>query len=90
MAFITRFGHQSYLSKCISAIEFAIKNNLKKVEAGAQGEHKIARGYEPKLTYSNHWFGNNKLSPLIKNFLIEEKKRIKDTIVHLNQFMPFK
>ena len=73
-----------------SAIDFAIKNKLKKVEAGAQGEHKIARGYEPKLTYSNHWFGHSKLNPLIKKFLIEEKKKIKDTIVHLEQFMPFK
>ena len=73
-----------------SAIEFAIKNNLKKVEAGAQGEHKIARGYEPKLTYSNHWFGQSKLSSPIKSYLIEEKKRIKDTLVHLNQFMPFR
>jgi len=73
-----------------SAIEFAIKNNLEKVEAGAQGEHKIARGYEPKLTYSNHWFGNSKLNPLIKNFLNEEKKKVKDKMIYLNQFMPFK
>ena len=73
-----------------SAIDFAIENKLKKVEAGAQGEHKIARGYEPKLTYSNHWFGHSKLSPHIKEFLIEEKKRVKDTLAHLNQFMPFK
>ncbi|MAI30016.1 MAG: hypothetical protein CBC84_002715 [Pelagibacteraceae bacterium TMED124] len=73
-----------------SAIEFAIKNNLKKVEAGAQGEHKIARGYEPTLTYSNHWFGNTKLNPLIKSFLVEEKKKVKDTINYLNKFLPFK
>ncbi|MAZ46154.1 MAG: hypothetical protein CMM98_01055 [Rickettsiales bacterium] len=73
-----------------SAIEFAIKNNLEKVEAGAQGEHKIARGYEPKLTYSNHWFENSKLSPLIEKFLTEEKKKVKDTIIYLNQFLPFK
>ena len=73
-----------------SAIEFAIKNNLKKVEAGAQGEHKISRGYEPTLTYSNHWFYHSKLSPLIKKFLTEEKKKVKDTINYLNQFLPFK
>ncbi len=73
-----------------SAIEFAIKNNLQKVEAGAQGEHKIARGYEPRLTYSNHWFDHIKLAPLIKKFLIEEKKNVKNTIDYLNQFVPFK
>ena len=73
-----------------SAIEFAIKNNLKKVEAGAQGEHKIARGYEPTLTYSNHWFDHSKLGPLIRKFLNEEKKKVKDTIIYLNEFLPFK
>ena len=73
-----------------SAIEFAIKNNLKKVEAGAQGEHKIARGYQPTLTYSNHWFEHSKLSPLIKSFLVEEKRKVQDTITYLNQFLPFK
>ena len=73
-----------------SAIEFAIKNNLKKVEAGAQGEHKIARGYQPTLTYSNHWFEHSKLSPLIKNFLVEEKRKVQNTITYLNQFLPFK
>ena len=38
-------------------IEFAIKNKLYKVEVSVpKGEHKIARGYLPELTYSNHWF----------------------------------
>ena len=72
------------------AIEYAIKNKLKKVEAGAQGEHKIARGYQPTLTYSNHWFDHSKLNPLIKNFLAEEKKRVRDSVVYLNQFLPFR
>ena len=48
------------------AIEFAIKNELHKVEAGAQGEHKIARGYLPELTYSNHWFKNDELEIAIR------------------------
>ena len=73
-----------------SAIEFAIKNNIKKVEAGAQGEHKIARGYEPTLTYSNHWFDHIKLAPLIKKFLTEEKRKVNDAIIYFNQFLPFK
>ena len=38
------------------AIDFAIERGLKRVEAGAQGDHKIARGYEACITYSSHWF----------------------------------
>ena len=37
------------------AIDFAINNNYKSVEAGAQGTHKISRGYSPEITYSAHW-----------------------------------
>ena len=43
------------------SIEFAIKNNLKLIESGAQGEHKIPRGYEPTVTLSNHWINMRKL-----------------------------
>ena len=71
------------------AIEFAIKSNLKKVEAGAQGEHKISRGYLPTLTFSNHWINNNQLSKAIKNFVLEEKERIMYTVERLNQYSPF-
>ena len=72
------------------AIEFAIKNKLYKVEAGAQGEHKIARGYLPELTYSNHWFGNHELSEAITNYLDDEGKKIIENINMLNTFSPFK
>ena len=40
------------------AIDFAINRGLKKVEAGAQGGHKIARGYLPQATYSAHWIAD--------------------------------
>ena len=59
------------------------------MEAGAQGEHKISRGYLPTLTFSNHWIGNNQLSNAIKNFVTEEKKRILYTVERLNEYSPF-
>ena len=43
------------------AIDFAIERGLACVEAGAQGEHKLARGYEPRLTRSAHWIGHSGL-----------------------------
>lgn len=72
------------------AIEFAIKNKLRKVEAGAQGEHKISRGYLPELTYSNHWFDNPKLKNAISEYMIDEGKKIFETINFLKTYSPFK
>ncbi len=72
------------------AIEFAIKNKIKKIEAGAQGEHKISRGYVPKITYSNHWFDNHKLSGLINDFFIQERKKVMESVNYLESFVPFK
>ena len=72
------------------AIEFAIQKNFKKVEAGAQGEHKISRGYLPELTYSNHWFNSLELKESIDLFFYEEGKKVNETIEYLKKFSPFK
>ena len=71
------------------AIEYAIKNKLQKVEAGAQGEHKISRGYLPNLTYSNHWFNNETLSKPIQDFLEKENKKTVEVADYLSKFSPF-
>ena len=73
------------------AMEIAIKNKYQKVEAGAQGAHKIKRGYLPKLTYSAHYIFNNKLREAIKNFLDEEKKVVLKDIDYINKnYSPYK
>ena len=72
------------------AIEFAIRNKIHKVEAGAQGEHKIARGYLPELTYSNHWFNCPDLIDAISNYLLDERKKIIETVNFLKSYSPFK
>ena len=56
------------------AIDFAIERGLKRVEAGAQGDHKIARGYEACITYSSHWFPHKGFMNAVDDFLQEEKK----------------
>jgi len=71
------------------AIDYAIKNKLLHIEAGAQGEHKISRGYLPCLTYSNHWFGNKMLKDPIKNFLKKESEKVLETSNFLKQYSPF-
>ena len=72
------------------AIEFAITNGLKKVEAGAQGEHKLARGYVPTETFSLHWIGEESFSKAVEEYLISEKNAVKQDIKILSHFTPFK
>jgi predicted N-acyltransferase len=55
------------------AIDFAIKRGLKWVEAGAQGTHKIQRGYLPRTTYSAHWIADPNLKTAVSRFLDEER-----------------
>lgn len=57
------------------AIEFAIEHGISRVEAGAQGEHKIARGYEPVETLSAHWIADPKFRSAIKRYLQTEREQ---------------
>ena len=57
------------------AIDWAIEHGLKRVEAGAQGRHKIQRGYMPKHTYSAHWIAHTGLRRAVANFLVDETRR---------------
>ena len=72
------------------AIDFAIKNKIKIVEAGAQGEHKIQRGYMPEKIWSAHWIKNNDFKKAIEKFLYNEKKLINSHKKNLEQFNPYK
>ena len=72
------------------AIEYAIDKNLKKVEAGAQGIHKLQRGYIPKLTKSVHYYKDDKFRKLISNYLKSEKKEIKKQFDELSKHLPYK
>ena len=56
------------------AIDYAIAHGMKRVEAGAQGEHKIQRGYLPKPTYSAHWIKHDGLRRAVAEFLAAERQ----------------
>lgn len=72
------------------AIDYAICHGLKKVEAGAQGEHKLARGYLPTSTYSAHWISNLPFRNAIADYLIHERDAILQDQEFLASFAPFK
>lgn len=72
------------------AIEFAIERGLKRVEAGAQGQHKLARGYMPSHTYSAHWIANESFRDAIDNYLEDERRHVDDEIEYIAEHGPFR
>jgi len=72
------------------AIEFAIHRGLKKVEAGAQGGHKVARGYLPEATYSAHWIANTGLREAVADYLERERRHVREEIDFVEGHSPFK
>jgi uncharacterized protein len=72
------------------AIEFAIHRGLSKVEAGAQGGHKVARGYLPEATYSAHWIANPGLREAIDDYLARERQHVRAEIDYVEERSPFK
>ena len=72
------------------AIEYAIQNKIQIVEAGAQGEHKLQRGYAPTKTWSAHWIKDQEFSKAIQNFLDNESQLIDNQKEKLEDYLPFK
>ena len=73
------------------AIDFAIARGLKRVEAGAQGSHKIQRGYLPVPTYSAHWIRDPGFAKAVEDFLKRERRAVENEMEELEQVLsPFK
>lgn len=72
------------------AIEAAIARGLARVEAGAQGEHKLARGYEPVPTYSAHFIPHPGFRRAVADYLEEERRAIAANIEGLGDYTPFR
>lgn len=71
------------------AIESAIEMGLSRVEAGAQGEHKLARGYLPVACYSLHWIAEPRFAAAVQDFLNEEGEMVVAEIDYLASHTPF-
>jgi len=72
------------------AIDFAIGRGLARVEAGAQGEHKLARGYSPTLTYSAHDIADPGFRRAVSDYLVRERRQVESAAEQLAEFTPFK
>ena len=67
------------------AVDFAIERGLGHVEAGAQGAHKLARGYLPKPTYSAHWIRDPRLRAAVERYLRQERRHVERDIAYVEE-----
>ena len=72
------------------AIDYAIAQGMQKVEAGAQGEHKLARGYLPVATHSLHWFADAGFKDAVERYLVAEREAVDHEIEVLTTYGPFR
>lgn len=72
------------------AIDFAIERGLKTVEAGAQGEHKLARGYRPVITHSGHYIAHPGLRRAVADYLVRERREVEAVGQYLEEHAPFR
>ena len=73
------------------AVEFAIERGLSRVEAGAQGEHKLARGYLPRTVHSAHFIAHQGLRNAVDSYLGQERLAVaKDALALIEDYSPFK
>ncbi|SFK21818.1 GNAT family N-acetyltransferase [Celeribacter marinus] len=72
------------------AIDYAIEHGLARVEAGAQGEHKLARGYMPSTTHSVHWIADTGFRNAVSDFLDAERRAVDREVEILTAYGPFK
>jgi len=71
-------------------IDYCIKHGLAIFNPGAQGEHKIKRGFEPVITYSYHWVANHDFRPAIKDYCEQECEQLVSYQKQCEKLLPFK
>ena len=72
------------------ALDYAIAQGLSRVEAGAQGEHKLARGYLPREIHSLHWIADEGFSNAVADYLEAERRAVAQDIEVLTSYGPFR
>ena len=71
-------------------LDYCIEHGLKRFDSGAQGEHKIARGFEPVTTYSAHWIKDARFATAIAHFLVREQQAVQHYKQDAASYLPFR
>jgi predicted N-acyltransferase len=83
--------HSLHFEACYyQGIDYCIKHGLKRFEPGAQGEHKIGRGFKPTLTWSTHYLCHEGFRDAVKQFLDQEGPMMREHCQKLHELLPFK
>ena len=87
---VREYEHLHFELCCYQGIEFAIRRGLARFDAGAQGEHKIPRGFEPVPTWSLHWIRDRQFAVAIADFLAREKAYNRRYLEQAQALLPFR
>ncbi len=83
--------HSLHFETCFyQGIEYCINNKLKRFEPGAQGEHKITRGFLPTKTWSAHWIANERFRTVLNSFCQREQEAMQLQCIELGSLSPFR
>lgn len=83
--------HSLHFETCYyQGLDYCLEHDLKRFDSGAQGEHKIARGFEPVYTYSAHWIKDRRFSEAISDYLTWERNEIRSYQTIASRHLPFK
>ena len=86
-----RHFHSLHFETCYyTAIDYCITNGIARFEAGAQGSHKLSRGFMPTPTWSAHWLQHSEFSDAISRYLQQEHNGIEYQMNELSEHTPFK
>lgn len=84
------YSHLHFECCYYQGIDYCINNGLSSFDPGAQGEHKISRGFLPVKTCSAHWFPDENFQQMIKQYLVQEEHYINDFCAEQRQKSPYK
>ncbi len=83
--------HSLHFELCYyQGIDYCIAHGLSRFEPGAQGEHKVGRGFEPVPTWSAHWLANPQFADAVKNYLAHEHQAMQEYMDELKGHLPYK
>lgn len=87
---LEEYKHLHFETCYYQGIEYCIQHKLQRFDPGAQGEHKIPRGFEPSETWSSHWIAHPGFKGAIGEFLEQEEQAVRDYMLDAAKLLPFK
>jgi len=83
--------HSLHFETCYhQGIEFCIERGISRFEPGTQGEHKVARGFAPTLTWSAHFIGNRRFRSAVRDYLVREGAAVDAYATQVSTHVPFR